>query len=54
MEDDNVVELPIVTKKQFEHIADVMDKEVQELEEVLIRLKARVQDIKDQIDVWED
>ncbi len=54
MEDDNVVELPLVTKKQFEHAADVMDQQVLDFEGTIRRLKDRVQEIRDAIEAWED
>ena len=54
MEDDNVVELPMVTKKQFEHAADVMDQQVRDFEDTIERLKDRISEIRDAIDAWEE
>ncbi len=54
-DDDNVIEMPMVTRKQFEHAADQMDRMVNELEEHLISLRFRIKDIKAAIkDEWGD
>ncbi len=56
MPDDNVVEMPMVTRKQFEHAADQMDRQANEIEQILSDLRERIEDIrvaiKDQ--AWDD
>ena len=48
-DDDNVIELPLVTRKQFELAADQMERQVIALEQILDGLRESIRGIREDI-----